>query len=457
MNKEENSDLKTQVDRQYPGATKQELEDLYFMRSFKGKEKEHESKQGIRIVIAGPPHSGKTVFEKALRHHLPQQDTMRVAAQPDGEGDWTQNTYTSNPELAKQLRKKGKFTEKFVTWAENAVANSSNRFNLIDVGGVISEENRRICAGADAMIIISSDPEKGQDWVGFAKDLNLRVLSLLHSTLDKEKTDELHKTPTKDWETEGTIVGLERGVFETSPSVGKLAAYLDEIIPKVEKKDDKGVGIVSIDNVAKRIGKVAEEISLPGREPFTSINWSPDDLPAVYQTLQKEAQKGGIYKIDGRAPQYLAVSMTHALHPAQTALADTKVKGGMVTISGHNNLKKEGSGPLPFHVTEDFGGGTLVEYARDKFIIIDHRKLNDIIPPETPQAKAVLLSGKTSNWATAEIAMIYAHRRPAVYLFQPGTGFICVITHSPEHRLGSVIDVKPLKPVETETTQEKTT
>jgi hypothetical protein len=112
-------------------------------------------------------------------------------------------------------------------------------------------------------------------------------------------------------------------------------------------------------------------------------------------------------------------------------------------ISGINYPKGEGSGPLPWVVTENFQGGTLVEYAKDEFTIISSEKLGEVIPPETKPGKPVFLSGKTSNWASAEIALSYAHVVPAVYLYQPGTGFICVVSHSIEHKLGSVIEANP--------------
>jgi hypothetical protein len=137
------------------------------------------------------------------------------------------------------------------------------------------------------------------------------------------------------------------------------------------------------------------------------------------------------------------IDILHALHPNRVAVADSKVEGGMVGISGTNYPKGEGSGPLPWKVTEDFQGGTLVEYAKDQFTIVDVKKLSEIVPPKTEPGKPVFLSGKTSNWASAEIGLSYAHVVPAVYLYQPGTGFICVVTHSVEHKLGSVVKANP--------------
>ncbi len=397
-----------------------------------------------KIIIAGPPHSGKSIGEKFLRSVLPLEDTMRIASQPDGEGDWTQNIYGVNDELAQQLRKKGEFSRENVDHWKSQIKNSDSRFSLIDVGGVVSPENEEICEQANAMIVISSNPEKTQEWVNLANKTGLNILSVLHSTLDESVQEQFTVTKDKNWETEGVVIGLDRGKFKDSQTLRKLASYLLDRVPPQNKKEMIGdYERLVIDSIAKMIDKEPEDILLPGREPIKGLNWKPDELPSVYNALQKMAEQGGNFVIDGRAPQFLILDVVHALHPNKVAVADSKVEGGMVGIGGQNFPNGEGSGPLPWTITHDFEGGTLVEYSKDQFTIIDNKDLNEVIPPAIEPGKVVFLSGKTSNWASAEIGMSYAHVVPAVYIFQPGTGFICVISHSPEHQLGNVKKINP--------------
>ena len=396
----------------------------------------------MRIIIAGPPHSGKSIAENFLRHQLPLQQTMRVAAQPDGEGDWTQVCYATDMELAAQLRKKGKFSSKFVDWAVQAVRNCTSRFCLVDVGGIISDENRQICREADAMIIVSSDSEKAIEWAEFAKSLNLRVLALLHSTLDSQ-TEWFHRVQGQIWETEGLVVGLDRETFKSSRTLRNVAEDLIKNF-KEEKKMEKKMNALTIKAIAALIGKSEENYEIRGGRKVHGLNWKTEELSAVYQALQPFAMVGSNWLIDGRAPQFLVSNIVHALHPCSVSLADTKVEQGFVTIGERKDPKgKKGSGELPFNTTENFQGGTLVEYARDQFTIIDYHELDRVVPPEVDRSRAVFLSGKTANWATVEIAMTYAHIVPAIYLYQPGVGFICVISHSPSHQLGAVIDARP--------------
>jgi len=397
-----------------------------------------------KIIIAGPPHSGKSIGERFIRGVLPPQETMRIASQPDGEGDWTHSIYGEDEELVGQLRKKGDFSRENVDHWKSQIKNSDSRFSLVDVGGVVSPENKEICEQANAMIIISSDLEKTQEWLDLANDTGLNVLSVLHSTLDESVEETFKKVESKDWETEGVVVGLDRGKFQDSETLRHLATYLLERVSSQERKEiHKNYETLKIDSIAEMISKEPEEIVLPGREPVIGLNWKPEELLAVYDALQGLSERGGKYVIDGRAPQFLIINTLHALHPSEVAVADSKVEGGMVGISGQNYPQGEGSGPLPWTVTEDFLDGTLVEYAKNHFTIIDNEKLGEVIPPETEQGKPVYLSGKTANWASAEIGLSYAHVVPAVYLYQPGTGFICVITHSVEHELGSVKEENP--------------
>lgn len=396
----------------------------------------------LKIVIAGPPHSGKSIAENFLRNLLPPQDTMRIAAQPDGEGDWTQKIYGQDNDLIQKLRNKGKFSpENVKSWKEQ-INNTTNRFALIDVGGIVSPENQDICNQANAMIIISSNPEKTQEWIDLANRTGLHILSVLTSTLEPQ-TEWFTKTPNKKWETEGLVFGLDRGKFQDSQTLRELASYLLDRMPTKELKEFTEYQKINIDQIAHMINKSEENITLPGREPIKGLNWKPEELPTVYNALQKLAEKGGSFVIDGRAPQFLIVNILYALHPNKIALADSKVEGGMVDISGQNTPSSEGSGPLPWSTTKNFQGGTLVEYSKSQFTIIDNHQLNQIIPPTTETGKPVFLSGKTSNWAAAEISLSYAHIVPAVYLYQPGTGFICTISNSPQHKLGSIIKYNP--------------
>ena len=109
-------------------------------------ERQEKLKRGIKIVIGGPPHSGKSVFIEALTQNLDKDNTFSFSAAPDGEGPWLQRHY-NNPEVVK-FRQKGKFTPEFVADRKKKIRDWEGPLMIIDVGGWTSEENARMIEGA---------------------------------------------------------------------------------------------------------------------------------------------------------------------------------------------------------------------------------------------------------------------------------------------------------------------
>lgn len=190
---------------------------------------------------------------------------------------------------------------------------------------------------------------------------------------------------------------------------------------------------ITIAELAKMIGKEEEEIRIPNRDPFMGLNWKPEDLPAIVTVLKPESEKGGQVLVSGVGPQWLIVAVVHALHPCQISLADPKVAAGQVAIN--DRLKPgEVAGELTFTVTE-VGSAVKVEYTSETPIAAENLGL--LVPPTVPTGKPVVLSGRTATWAVVQIATAYQHEVPAVFGFQPGTGFVCAITHNPIYEIGA--------------------
>jgi CRISPR-associated protein Csx3 len=65
------------------------------------------------------------------------------------------------------------------------VRNCALPLTLIDIGGIVSPENRRICCHATHAIILAASTPEGQaaarDWLEFAADLKLEVLAIVES------------------------------------------------------------------------------------------------------------------------------------------------------------------------------------------------------------------------------------------------------------------------------------
>jgi len=174
----------------------------------------------MKIVLAGPPRSGKSCLREGLKQAVRQIPGAPypyvITACPDGEGAWFQQTVSNDPELAAQCKAayKAKFTPAFTNRIEASVKNCQERLVLVDIGGIVSDENRQICRHADSAILIAGDSEgktweeRLVEWKLFCKALDLKVIALLHS--DYNGTEDQWVT-VDDRLLVGSVHHLERG------------------------------------------------------------------------------------------------------------------------------------------------------------------------------------------------------------------------------------------------------
>src|SRR5690242_4219099 len=113
---------------------------------------------GTTIAVGGPANSGKSVLlaelYRSLRARRPQ-DVFLQRACPDGEGMWSNEAH---PELARQLRRKGKFTDEWINFALSSIqaASRTKRLLLVDLGGKLADDNRQVLDLCQHIIVLSS-------------------------------------------------------------------------------------------------------------------------------------------------------------------------------------------------------------------------------------------------------------------------------------------------------------
>ena len=171
-------------------------------------ERQEKLKKGIKIVIGGPPHSGKSVFIEALTQNLDKDNTFSFSAAPDGEGPWLQRHY-DDPEVVK-FRQKGKFTPEFVADRKKKINDWEGPLMIIDVGGRTSEENAQMIEGATHAIILAGDLSKVAEWRDFFEENNIEVIAKLHSHYQGNKDIQRPMEPEKS-HIASSVHHLERG------------------------------------------------------------------------------------------------------------------------------------------------------------------------------------------------------------------------------------------------------
>ncbi|MFA7302546.1 MAG: hypothetical protein WC030_02245 [Candidatus Paceibacterota bacterium] len=184
-----------------------------------------------KIVLAGPPRSGKSCMREGLKQALRAIPGAPypyvITACPDGEGAWFQETVNHNPELAAECKAayKAKFTPEFVERIKTSVEKCSLELTLVDIGGITSVENEQICSGATHIVILAGDMSGAAEWRRFAQKVGLTVVAEIHS--DYHGREDRVEGVAQDSILRGSVHHLERGEpVADRPMIRALAEHL---------------------------------------------------------------------------------------------------------------------------------------------------------------------------------------------------------------------------------------
>jgi len=184
-----------------------------------------------KIVIAGPPRSGKSCMREGLKQAIRAIEGAPypyiITACPDGEGAWFQETVNHDPVVASACKAayKAKFTPKFVSRVADSVKNCSLPLTLVDIGGIPSVENEQICSAATHIIFLAGDMGRLPEWYEFARKLKLTVIAEIHS--DYNGAEDKVLSASSDEVLKGSVHHLERGEpIANRPMVRALAEHL---------------------------------------------------------------------------------------------------------------------------------------------------------------------------------------------------------------------------------------
>lgn len=390
----------------------------------------------MKVAIVGPPHSGKSVFLGGVCENLPRESRYLFRACPDGEGTWTWRS----PEATK-FRRKGSFTPQLVNWyVEKLRTNNLAPIVLVDVGGKITPENRRILSQVDAVVVLSGSLEAIEEWEEFAKSCGCEILARIHSNYHAPEDDPMGDPM--------VVHHLERGEnVSCRPTIQRVAEIIlsriqDAVKNNNNKEEDNMMfinnDILSISTLAQALGKEKVERTLPNGMVVQQIVWEGSDLADISRLLHNASgEMPEVVKIDGPAPAWLVAALVHECHPRYCMVNSPD---GFVPI-GCRRPEGNGSGEnLEFSLeTREDGWVVVTCQQADPSIPLDPKKLGEVTPPEVPMGAKVILSGRMPNWLAASLAMAYHGRAKAVALFQPGTGATVAWTHSQDVELGSVV------------------
>lgn len=388
----------------------------------------------MKTIVCGPAHSGKSVFIANLIYRLPSDSSTTIRACPDGEGTWSNN---KNQQEVSNVRKKGKFTKEFIENSCKAIDNQTSDIVLVDVGGVMTKENRKIFRHCDNFIVLSSNEKLKQKWLRYGQYLGLECIGCIDSALEGKE-----KIYSREPYLQGKIVGLERG--EKLENSELLKTIVSDIVErskqeKTKKTETQSFNGVIIENMelATKIGNVTETLTEQGNV-IKHTEWSSSHIPQVYKIINKKINSKDEVRIQGIRPNFLI-----------TAICKACQKQGVKKISAFDIRsnqyipirqlpKKRGikiKNGLSYNVIQNKENVFLnIDLLQDNYTLEDYSKC---ILPQINERKNLYLSGRLPNWLIASITNSYNSSR--IYTFQPGRGFSCVSSID-ERDLGTVVD-----------------
>ena len=306
----------------------------------------------MKIVLAGPPKSGKSCLREGLKQAI--LDFRRessdvpypyvITACPDGEGAWFQETMEKYPEVARGYKEayKGEFTPEFVRLVADHVRNCEQSLIMVDIGGLIDDYNRQICKSATHIVILAGNASESGErwdfrmeaWREFAKVLDLTVVAEIFS--DYHGKEDVVKDVCRDDILRGSVHHLERGEnIATRPMVQALARHILAVAgyPLTSKPSaESSTYIITRDDT----GILWVDFGRPSDN--TQI---VKDAAARLDVMRKagELSGGGLLKINGPASLPVAMVLGHKLSHLFEAIAcfDPKMNKYIIAISHSSN------------------------------------------------------------------------------------------------------------------------
>ncbi len=374
------------------------------------------------IFLGGPPHSGKSTLLYRLSHALRQQQVGHYAlrANPDGEGDWSQEAAHA---VVRELRMRAK-SDWTPDFAERISRDITQRHLplLVDVGGLRTPETEQIAAVCTHGIVLSRDPDELERWRDLLYRQGRPVIAELLS-----KPDGPQQVDSSD-PLRGTITGLAHGVSSDgvcfTALVDVLHTHFTYSPDELFRAHEAAVGVDLVLHLERRI------YPLPPHQPDQGQYWQPAELPELYASLPAHEQLA----LYGRAPNWLYAGLAAFSAPppylfnpftgwvtppvlAPAAAHDpSRLRWDAVAVQSHAT---QISLSVP---------GSYLEYA----------EAHDLPVPQVPSDRGVLLDGRLPNWLYAALARAY--RTAAwVAVLQPQTGYVVVWSQQDDVPVGTVL------------------
>ncbi|MBN2007627.1 MAG: hypothetical protein JXA21_30060 [Anaerolineae bacterium] len=375
------------------------------------------------ILIGGPPHSGKSVLTYSLTHALRERGVKHyvIRAAPDGEGDWSNE---ADQNLVRELRFKGEFTPAFTDFVCRSLRQRHYPV-LVDAGGRPTPEQERIFDECTHAVLLTPNAQAQAHWRALCEQHALPIIADLTSQLQGNP----HITAGAPI-LEGVITGLERRCTASGPVfealVEKVAAVLSYDADELFRRIESACPVETVIDLQR----LASTFNVPfeGQRP----QWQPHHLSSLLNYLPA-ATSLGLYE---RGTNWIYAAVALLSLPADFYQFDPRL-GWVPARTLHKGQApgqainvKEYSLPDGIHLEFEIPA-TLLDYA----------ELPNLVVPELPPDRGVILGGKIPYWLYTSLARTY-QSQPWIAVYQPQlTGAVVVHTTAPSYAIGDLLAI----------------
>lgn len=373
------------------------------------------------VLLAGPPHSGKSVLAYLLSRRLKELHVAHylLRAVPDGEGNWY---LEGDPSLVRTLRLHAKvgYSDQFVRHMQEAIQRRLLPL-LVDIGGRPQGEQFSILTSCTHSVLLYKDDDDFDYWQRILSEMDLLPIAELRSSL--EGTDHIKaQKPVL----QGVITGLHR-----EKEKRRTGAVLDSLVERIAGIFRYDEAYLEWEHTRRAIYPVISEKNLARQLGISSI-WEPAHL----ERLAELVPAGQPISIYGRGPVWLAAALAVQALPSPVSMFDVRYGWLPVTGVGIDGNEAE-------HAFENLSVQTTTVERLGEWIRV-RLPLGWIEPGDMPVpiprgSGGAVISGALPRWLFAAMARQLALERDWVGIDDPKANRIVVVYSNTDVRVGEAL------------------
>lgn len=374
----------------------------------------------MKTIVCGPPHSGKSVLINNLQRLMPTEDYLCIRANGDGEGYWTNNPNQQEVDVVRKRNKSGNSSADFEVWRQRIIA-APQSIVIVDIGGLLRDDKAPLFEAADSFIVISSDADLKQQWIGFGESHGCRCIAAIDSILEDDDTI----ISEKPYFT-ARLGGLIRGKNLTDK---KVIHELAEIL--VRESGYKNISYVDFNRIGEQL-QCANTWTASNGVKVSNVFFQLTKAKELYHHLKDNYPIGFHYRLLGAEANWVAAIAAETLtdsNPNDVSFYD-RWTGRYITPCRLSKVENPQNEDIRIEATED--KDTVKLDFTMSALDIDNNEFRSYKLPKIDESKTLLVSGRFPNWFTVSVLMSYGNKEK--YFRIPGLtsshseNYVCVAT-----------------------------